>query len=423
MTPATPPLPLLRREAQFPRFLGARVLSVISFQILSVAVGWQVYALTHSTFMLGMVGLAQFLPMISLALVSGHVADRYDRRTVARICQAIEGSVAALLALGSFTGQLDTARILVAVAVLGGARAFENPAMSALLPGLVPAAQFPQAAAMAASAIQAAIIVGPALGGLLYAAGPTAPYGTSAVLFLLASVLASLIRPLQAAARAAAPSFRAIFSGVAFIRSRPAILGSISLDLFAVLLGGATALLPVYARDILRIGPWGLGSLRSAPAAGALVMSLVLARRPLRRRAGRRMFLAVIVFGLATVVFAYSTSLALSLGALLVLGAADVVSVVIRSSLVQLGTPDAMRGRVSAVNWMFIGTSNQLGEFESGVTAALLGTVPAVAVGGLGTIAVALLWMRLFPSLRRVDTLESVQAEAMAEPAAAVAAS
>jgi MFS family permease len=423
MTPASPPIPLLRRQAQFPRFLGARVLSVISFQILSVAVGWQVYALTHSTFTLGMVGLAQFLPMISLALVSGHVADRYDRRTVARICQAIEGSVAAMLALGSFTGHLDTTRILLAVAVLGGARAFENPSMSALLPGLVPAAQFPRAAAMAASAIQAAIIVGPALGGLLYAAGPTAPYATSAALFLLASALASLIRPLAGATRAEAPSFRSIFSGVAFIRSRPAILGSISLDLFAVLLGGATALLPVYARDILHIGPWGLGALRSAPAAGALVMSLLLARRPLRRRAGETMFLAVVVFGLATIVFAYSTSLVLSLAALLALGAADVVSVVIRSSLVQLGTPDAMRGRVSAVNWMFIGTSNQLGEFESGVTAALLGTVPAVAVGGLGTIAVALLWMRLFPSLRRVDTLESVQAEAETAAATAAAAS
>lgn len=235
------------------------------------------------------------------------------------------------------------------------------------------------------------------------------PYATAAVLFLAASVFSTLVRVEHPTALSEPPSFRSIFSGVAFIRSRPVILGSISLDLFAVLLGGATALLPVYARDILHTGPWGLGALRSAPAAGALALSLLLSRRPLRRRVGVKMFASVIVFGVATIVFAFSTSLAVALVALLVLGAADVVSVVIRFSLVQLGTPDEMRGRVSAVNWMFIGTSNQLGEFESGVTASLLGTVPAVALGGLGTVAVALLWMRLFPDLRRVDGLESGQ--------------
>ena len=408
LTPDAALAPALRHQPQYRRFLGARVLSSVSLQVTSVAVGWQVYALTHSTFMLGMVGLAQFLPVIVLSLAAGAIADRYDRRLVARTCQTIEACVTGLLALGSFTGHLDTARILVAVAIVGGTRAFEYPAMSALLPSLVPAAQFPRATAATSSAIQAAIILGPALGGVLYAAGPTVPYATAASLFLLASVFAALIRTGRTAAPAEPPSVRSVFLGVAFIRSRPAILGSISLDLFAVLLGGATALLPVYARDILHIGPWGLGALRAAPAAGALAMSLVLSSRPLRRRVGARMFAAVILFGVGTIVFAFSTSLTLSLAALLVLGAADMVSVVIRSSLVQLSTPDAMRGRVSAVNWMFIGTSNQLGEFESGVTASLFGTVPAVALGGLGTIAVALLWMRLFPSLRQVDSLESL---------------
>lgn len=394
------------------------MLSAISLQIVSVAVGWQVYALTHSTFQLGMVGLAQFLPVISLALIAGHTADRYDRRTVARACQTVEAAVTALLALGSATGRLDTPRILAAVAVLGGARAFEYPAMAALLPGLVAETRFPRAAAASASAIQAAIVVGPALGGLLYAAGATVPYACAAILFLAASLFAASIRRPPAAAAKVPSDLRSVFQGVAFIRRHPPILGSISLDLFAVLLGGATALLPVYARDILHIGPWGLGTLRAAPAVGALAMSLVLARRPLQRRVGRTMFAAVMVFGLATIVFAFSTSLLLSLAVLVVLGAADVVSVVIRSSLVQLGTPDAMRGRVSAVNWMFIGTSNQLGEFESGVTAALLGTVPAVALGGVGTIAVALLWMRLFPGLRQVDSLESVHSAGGGGPAA-----
>ncbi|MDP9122389.1 MAG: MFS transporter, partial [Acidobacteriota bacterium] len=368
-----------------------------------------VYALTHSAFDLGMVGLVQFLPMLVLALAAGHVADRYDRRKVARSCQAIEGCAVALLAIGSATGHLTTPRILAVAAILGAARAFEYPAMSALLPGLVPASLFPQATAIVTSAIQGAIILGPALGGLLYTLGPTAPYATAAALFLAASAASTLIRLDHLPPHREPASFRSLFSGIAFIRSRPAILGSISLDLFAVLLGGATALLPVYARDILHTGPWGLGLLRSAPALGAFATSLVLARKPLRRRVGPTMFGAVIVFGLGTLVFAYSTSIALSLGALLVLGAADVVSVVIRTSLVQINTPDEMRGRVGAVNWMFIGTSNQLGEFESGVTAALFGTVPAVALGGLGTIAVALVWIRLFPALWRTERLDDLE--------------
>jgi MFS family permease len=278
--------------------------------------------------------------------------------------------------------------------------------MQALVPGLVPGSLLPRAVAWAASANQTATILGPALGGLLYAAGPAAVYTAATTLFLGASLLVAGIRMQRVPPTREPVSLQSLFAGVAFIRSRPAILGAISLDLFAVLLGGATALLPIYARDLLRTGPWGLGFLRAAPAVGALSMSVVLAHYPLRRRVGRTMFGAVAIFGVATVVFAVSTSLLLSLGALIVLGAADVISVVIRNSLVQIETPDAMRGRVSAVHSMFIGTSNQLGEFESGVTAAVLGVVPAAVLGGVGTIVVSILWWRLFPPLAHIDSLD-----------------
>ena len=273
------------------------------------------------------------------------------------------------------------------------------------MPGLVGEARLQQASAWSASANQTASILGPAFGGLLYAAGAAVPFALATALFLAASALVFSIRPERALPPREAATLRSVFGGIHFIWENPAILGAISLDLFAVLLGGATALLPIYAHEILQTGPWGLGVLRAAPAAGALGMSVLLARRPLRRHAGRIMFGAVIVFGVATTVFAVSRSLPLSIAALVLLGAADVVSVVIRFALVQMRTPDAMRGRVSAVNMLFIGTSNQLGEFESGTTAALLGTVPAVLLGGLGTIAVALLWMRWFPALRKVDGL------------------
>jgi MFS family permease len=385
------------------------VFSAVAYQASAVAVGWQVYALTGRAFDLGMVGLVQFLPMVILTLAAGHVADRYDRRAIVRTCQAVEGCAVAVLALGSYGGWLHTMGIFMAVAVIGAARSFENPTMAALLPGLIPPSLLPKAAALSSSAIQTAIIVGPALGGLLYAAGPTVPYAVSASLFLMAGLLSTLIRIERAAQPSDSRDFQSIFSGITFIRSHPAVLGAISLDLFAVLLGGATALLPIYARDILHTGPWGLGMLRSAPAAGALVMSVILARRPLERNLGRIMFTAVILFGLATMIFAVSTSLLLSLGALVAMGASDVFSVVIRMTLVQIATPDHMRGRVSAVNALFIGTSNQLGEFESGVTAALFGTVPAVMIGGIGTIAVAVIWMRLFPALRNIDRFESLQ--------------
>ncbi|MGI4952475.1 MAG: MFS transporter [Janthinobacterium lividum] len=400
------------RHPAFQLYWAARVLSSGASQVLAIAVGWQIYALTGSTLQLGLIGLAQFLPMVLMTLPAGHVADRLDRRRIAQACQAAAGFGMLLLSTASASGGVRPGLIYTVVALVGAARAFESPAFSALLPGLVSPALFPRAVALATSAGQTAFILGPAIGGLLYALGSVVPYGVAGIAALAASLCTGLIRNGPPPRREPA-TLRSVFSGIGFIARRPVILGAVSLDLFAVLFGGATALLPVYARDILHTGPWGLGLLRSAPAVGALALSVLLARYPLRRRVGRSMFGAVLVFGLATGVFAVSTSLPLSLSALLMLGASDVVSMVVRSSLVQLGTPDEMRGRVSAVNSLFIGTSNQLGEFESGSTAALLGTVPAVLLGGLGTIAVALLWMWLFPRLRKMDGFEAVQHEAL----------
>ena len=370
-----------------------------------VAVGWQVYALTHSTFALGMVGLVQFVPMLLLTLVVGHVADRFDRKTIIGICQAVQGVTLALLAVASYMGQLHPTGIYVAVALLGAARAFESPSTQALVPGLVEINRAPQAIAWSTSANQTASIVGPALGGRLYAFGAQVPYASCACLYAMAAVLAWSIVPRRRPVAQASVSAKSIFSGLHYILERKVILGAISLDLFAVLLGGATALLPAYARDILHSGPWGLGLLRLAPAVGALATSVFLAHHPIRTRAGYRMFFAVMLFGAATVAFALSRNLWLSMGILCVLGAADVTSVVVRASLVQLETPDEMRGRVSAVNSLFIGTSNQLGQFESGVTAAWFGLIPATIIGGVGSILVALFWMGLFPGLRQLESL------------------
>jgi MFS family permease len=313
---------------------------------------------------------------------------------------------AATLAVGTAEGWTSRTSILAIVVVVGAARAFENPTMSALVPTLVPREQIPRAIALAASANQTAQIVGPALGGVLYALTPTVPYAAAAALVLGAAVLAALLGRTQATRAREPVSLESIFSGLAFIRANPLLLGAMTLDLFVVLLGGATALLPIYARDILETGPWGLGLLRSAPAIGALAMSVVLARHPLERGVGRTLFRTVIVFGVATIAFGLSRHLALSLIALCVLGAADLISVVIRVSLVQIRTPDEMRGRVSAAHSLFTGTSNQLGEFRAGLAAALIGVVPAVLLGGAGTIAVAALWMALFPQIRRIGVLE-----------------
>ena len=394
---------LLLADRRFLQFISSRVSSTIAYQMLSVAVGWQIYALTGSPFFLGLVGLAQFLPMFILTLLVGHVADRYDRLSILRGCRFIQGAGALALAVGSYSGRLNAEGILAVVLILGAARAFEMPTQQALLAELVRADLFPRAVAWVTSSAQTASIIGPALGGLFYAAGVTLVYSMIACLFLGSGLLVSLIRMERKTRKPEPISLRSLFAGIAFIRSKPAIFGAISLDLFAVLLGGATALLPIYAQKILAVGPTGLGVLRSAPAAGAALMSLFLARHPLKHRMGRTMFVAVFVFGVATVVFALSSSFPLSLIALAALGSADVISVVIRQSLVQMETPDAMRGRVSAVNSMFVGTSNQLGEFESGVTAAWFGAVPAVLIGGIGTIIVAAVWMRIFPALARFD--------------------
>jgi len=408
---ADPSLALVRNRA-FQRFWGARVLSSMSFQMLAVAMGWQVYALTHSAFALGLVGLAQFLPMFALTLVVGPVADRYDRRRIAAVCQSIESAAALTFAVATFGGWVSAPLVYLLAATVGAARAFESPAISSLLPGVVPRPQLPRATAWAASANQTASIVGPALGGLLYGIGAGPAYLACALSFALAAVLAGTMTLLAKPPARAPVTLRSVFSGIAFIRSQPVVLGALSLDLFAVLFGGATALLPVFARDILDAGPTQLGLLRSASAVGALAGTIWLAHFPLRRRPGAAMFGGVIVFGLATVAFGLSHDFFVSLVALAVLGASDVVSVVVRLSLVQLRTPDEMLGRVSAVNSLFIGTSNQLGEFESGLTAGWWGAQRAVVIGGFATIGVALLWMRLFPGLREARSLEREEEKA-----------
>lgn len=368
--------------------------------------GWQVYAMTNSAFALGILGLVEFIPTALLVFVAGHAADRYDRKRVVQICQIAQGLTAAFLAIGDFGGWLKVWEIFASVAVLGTGIAFESPAASALLPGVVPEGEMQKGSALSTAAFQVAIISGPAIGGLLYAVAPAVPFAVMTVFWILAALLNGGIQLDRPVAATDSASNDDLFAGVGFVRNSPAIFGTISLDLFAVLLGGATALMPIYARDILHTGPWGLGVLRAAPAVGALLMTAVLARHALRRRVGMRMFQAVIVFGVATVVFALSRFIGLSLMALAIMGAADTVSMVIRISLVQLGTPDEMRGRVGAVNYLFVNASNQLGQFESGLTAAWLGAMPAAAIGGLGTILVALLWMKLFPTLRDVERLE-----------------
>ena len=406
MTASPTPTRVLIGHRQFLLYFCARTCSEFSAQIGAVAVGWQIYALTGSAFDLGMVGLVQFIPTAVLVFVAGHAADRYDRRRVVQVCQIVDAAAAAFLACGSFGGWLNIEEIFAAVAVFGVTIAFESPAVAALLPAVAPQGMLQKATAFSTGAFQAAMISGPALGGLAYAAAPALPYAIMTAFCLLAFVLNGAIAAPTPRTGDGQPTINALFAGIGFVRRNPAILGSISLDLFAVLLGGATALLPIYARDILHTGPWGLGVLRGAPAVGALLMTAVLTHYTITHQVGLRMFQAVIVFGIATVIFAVSHSIWLSIVALAIMGAADTVSMVIRIALVQLATPDEMRGRVGAVNFLFVNASYQLGEFESGVTAALFGAVPAVVLGGIGTIAVALIWMRLFPSLRQVERLE-----------------
>jgi MFS family permease len=386
-------------------FWCARTASSFGFQMLSVAVGWQIYAMTGRAFDLGLIGLVQFFPSVLLALPAGHFADQFDRRRIVLIGQVVEWVAIVLLATLTLLHAINEVGILALIFTISVAKAFESPSMQSMVPALVPSALLPRAMAVNGSAMQAAMIMGPALGGFLYIAGPGVVYAVSAVLYLIAATMVAQLRYEQAPPKREPATIKTLFAGVHFIRERKDVLGVISLDLFAVLLGGATALLPIFAKDVLHTGPWGLGLLRAAPAVGALLMSFWLARNNMERRVGMIMFASVAGFGVATLIFAVSTVLWISLLALFALGAFDMVSMVIRGSLVQLDTPDAMRGRVSAVNSIFINTSNQLGEFESGMLAAWLGAVGSVVIGGIGTLVVVGLWMAMFPTLRKRQRL------------------
>jgi MFS family permease len=383
----------------------ARLAAVAGSQMAMVGVGWQMYDLTGSAWDLGLVGLLQFLPAVLLALPAGHVIDRFHRARIVAACLAALVGVAALLWAGSVWGWAGRELLLAVSAVLGAVRAFQMPAQQALLPALVPPPLLSRALAFSSAGMQGAIIGGPALGGVIYVAGAGAVYASCAALFALGGALCLAIRYEHRPPPAEPATWTTLLAGVSFVWQRKVVLGAISLDLFAVLLGGATALLPIFAKDVLQVGPWGLGLLRAAPAAGALLSSAALARWPVRRQTGVKLLGAVALYGASQLAFGLSTLFGLSLATLAVGGAADMVSVVIRQTLVQLETPDGMRGRVSAVNSVFIGASNQLGEFESGASAAWLGPVGSVVLGGLGTLAVAALWLRLFPALAGRDEL------------------
>ena len=388
------------------RLWTARVFGTLGTQILMLAVGWQMYDLTGSAWDLGLVGLLQFLPALLLTLVAGHVADRVHRGRIVATCVALQAVVALLLLLATHEQWVSRGWLLGISLVLGTARAFQMPAQQALTPLLVPPALLPQAMSLSAAGMQAATIGGPALGGAIFLAGASAVYASGVLLFAVSVVLLSGLRYEHVPPPREPMTMRSVLAGVHFIWEHKPILGAVSLDLFAVLLGGATALLPMFAKDILHTGPWGLGLLRAAPAVGALVISIALTRWPLQRKVGRTLLLSVGLYGVCMVVFGASTSLALSLAVLAISGGADMVSVVVRQSLVQLETPNEMRGRVSAVNSVFIGASNQLGEFESGATAALLGPVGSVVLGGIGTLLVAALWLKIFPGLAQRDKLQ-----------------
>lgn len=401
------------RSREFTRYQIAKFLSTLATQMGAVAIGWQVYATTHRYLDLGYVGLAQFLPQVLLSLVTGAVADRVDRRKIVVICYAVTALGWALLGALSLGGLRDVRLVYAVLVLLGVARSFAGPANSALVPNLVPVEHLANAVAWGSTTWQVATIAGPTLGGLVYdaASNPAVVYGCATAMCLAALTLCVTLAPRAVASTRRESTWEALLGGVRYVWREKVVLGAISLDLFAVLLGGAVALLPVFANDILHADARGLGLLRGAPAAGAALMAVLLAYRPLERHAGRWMFASVAVFGAATVVFALSTATWLSVLALAVVGASDMVSVIVRQHAVQVATPDAMRGRVSAVNLIFVGASNELGEFESGLTAEWLGPVRAVALGGVGTLAVVTLWALFFPALRRLDRLSDLQRE------------
>jgi MFS family permease len=395
----------LLRHRSFVRFWCARTFTNGAFMMQGVAVGWQIYDLTNDPLDLGLVGLVQFFPLIATSILAGQVLDLFDRRMVAAACQIGKALAALALAIGTAQGWLGREAMFGILFLAGTARAFEIPTMHSLLPGVVSTTLLPRAIAASASAQQTAVICGPSLGGLLYVLGPAVVYATCTVVFIAASVLISLVEIAPRREQKRPVSIATLFAGFGYVRDHPILLGAISLDLFAVLLGGVTALLPIYARDILHAGPWALGLLRSAPAVGALAATAVLAHHAIAGRAGRVMFAAVGAFGIASVMFALSTSMAFSFLALAIYGASDAISVVIRQSLIQMRTPYDMLGRVAAVNSMFTGSSGSLGEFRAGAIAAWLGAVPSALIGGVGAIAVMLIWMWAFPQLRNVDKL------------------
>jgi MFS family permease len=403
MTAARAASSKLIEQPQFVRFWFARLAATLGYHMMAVAIGWKIYEITGSAFYLGLVGLIQFVPAVAFTLLIGHIADRYDRRLIVRICQAGYALATALLIVVFRELAPSVNLLFAAVFLIGSARAFELPTGHSLVPALVPQAVLPRALAAWTSANQTAVICGPAAGGLIYAINPILVCALCLLFFGISIVLVSLIKVERPAASREPPSISSVLAGIKFIFARQRLLGVISLDLFVTLLGGVTALLPIYARDILLSGPAGLGLLRSASAIGALSMSILMSYIPVDRHIGIKMFGVVALFGLATMLFALSTWLPLSMFALAILGGADAVSVVIRFSLVQIETPDAMRGRVNAINYLFVGTSNTLGEFESGLLAAWLGAVPSALIGGLGSLLVAGIWMIIFPSLRAVD--------------------
>jgi MFS family permease len=386
-------------------FLWTRMLSTAGNQMVLVALGWQMYDLTGSAWDLGLVGLSQFIPTILFTIPAGQLADRVDRRLVLTLAIGVQLFAAALLAWGSASGFVDRDVIFVASVALGLARALQAPAQQAIVPALVETAELPRAMAISTAVMKFAVVAGPAIGGFVYVGGPAIAYGACAAIFVVSMACALAIHKVYVAKAKEPVSLATVFAGFAFVGRQPVVLGAISLDLFAVVLGGVTALLPIYAKDILHTGPWGLGLLRAAPAIGALVMAVILARHPMSRHVGRRLFAGVAIYGLSILVFAFSTNFIVTMAALAVSGAGDMVSIVVRQTLVQLETPDDMRGRVSAVNATFISTSNQLGEFRAGSMAAWLGPVGSALVGGVGTLIVVALWIRLFPQLARRDKL------------------
>ena len=396
----------LLHQRPFVLFWLARLSATMGYQMLALVIGWKIYELTGSAFDLGLVGLIQFVPAVVLTLLIGHAADRYDRRLIVRIAQSVYALAALLITAAILSGILSRDLLFFVVFMLGCARAFELPTGHSLVPALVPDKLLTRAVAAWTSANQVAVICGPALGGLIYTVNPVAVSALCVAFFLCSVTLVSFIRVQGNVASREPPTFRSVLAGFDYIRRRRRLLGVITLDLFVVLLGGATALLPIFAKDILSVGPIGLGLLRSAPAAGALITAIALSRFPVERHIGRKMFVVVAIYGVATAVFALSTWFPLSLMALAALGASDAVSIVIRFTLVQIETPDDMRGRVSAINYLFVGSSNTLGEFESGLVAAWLGAVPSVLIGGIGSLLIAGIWMGLFPDLRKIDRFE-----------------